>query len=131
MDGRGRWLDNVFIERLWRSVKHEEVYLKAYENLVEARRARRLLRVLQPPPPVPRAGRRNARSGLLGYTTYRASNSCMRSSEPPTNPVQLSRPTRPPLYFHFYNHRRRHQGLDDATPDQVYWATLRTQQAAA
>jgi putative transposase len=38
MDGRGRWLDNVFIERLWRSVKHEEVYLKAYENLTEARR---------------------------------------------------------------------------------------------
>ena len=33
MDGRGRWLDNVFIERLWRCVKHEEVYLKAYENL--------------------------------------------------------------------------------------------------
>jgi len=38
MDGRGRWLDNVFIERLWRSVKYEEVYLKAYENLSEARR---------------------------------------------------------------------------------------------
>jgi len=38
MDGRGRWLDNVFIERLWRSAKHEEVYLKAYENLSEARR---------------------------------------------------------------------------------------------
>jgi len=38
MDGRGRWLDNVFIERLWRSVKYEEVYLKAYEDLTEARR---------------------------------------------------------------------------------------------
>ena len=38
MDGRGRWMDNVFIERLWRSVKYEEVYLKAYENLTEARR---------------------------------------------------------------------------------------------
>jgi putative transposase len=76
MDGRGRWLDNVFIERLWRSVKHEEVYLKAYENLTEARRE-------------------------LG------------------------------AYFHFYNRRRRHQGLKDRTPDEVYWATLRTQQAAA
>jgi putative transposase len=32
MDGRGRWMDNVFIERLWRSVKYEEVYLKGYEN---------------------------------------------------------------------------------------------------
>lgn len=76
MDGRGRWMDNVFIERLWRSVKYEEVYLKAYENLVEARRS-------------------------LG------------------------------AYFDFYNHRRRHQGLADRTPDQVYWATLRTQPAAA
>ena len=76
MDGRGRWLDNVFIERLWRSVKHEEVYLKAYDNLTEARR-------------------------------------------------ELA------AYFHFYNHRRRHQGLADRTPDEVYWSTLRTQSAAA
>ena len=76
MDGRGRWLDNVFIERLWRSVKHEEVYLKAYENLTEARRE-------------------------LG------------------------------AYFEFYNRRRRHQGLSDRTPDEVYWSTLRTQPAAA
>ncbi len=37
MDGKGRWIDNVFIERLWRSVKYEEVYLKAYETVVEAR----------------------------------------------------------------------------------------------
>ncbi len=39
MDGKGRWIDNVFIERLWRSLKYEEVYLKAYENVAEARRA--------------------------------------------------------------------------------------------
>jgi putative transposase len=76
MDGRGRWLDNVFIERLWRSVKHEEVYLKAYENLIEARR-------------------------------------------------ELA------AYFVFYNCRRRHQGLADRTPDEVYWSTLRRQAAAA
>lgn len=76
MDGRGRWLDNVFIERLWRSVKHEEVYLKAYENLTEARR-------------------------------------------------ELA------AYFDFYNRRRRHQGLGDRTPDEVYWSTLRTQATAA
>jgi putative transposase len=37
MDGKGRWIDNVFIERLWRSVKYEEVYLHAYENGSEAR----------------------------------------------------------------------------------------------
>jgi putative transposase len=38
MDGRGRWTDNISIERLWRSVKYEEVYLKAYGSLSEARR---------------------------------------------------------------------------------------------
>jgi len=37
MDGKGRWMDNVFIERLWRSLKYEEVYLKAYETVAEAR----------------------------------------------------------------------------------------------
>ncbi|MGO8684332.1 MAG: integrase core domain-containing protein [Thermoleophilia bacterium] len=68
-DGRGRWMDNVFIERLWRSVKYEEVYLKGYENITEARRELK-------------------------------------------------------AYFDFYNHRRRHQGLADRTPDEVYWSTL-------
>ena len=37
MDSKGRWIDNVFIERFWRSVKYEEVYLHAYEDLSEAR----------------------------------------------------------------------------------------------
>ena len=37
MDGRGRWMDNVFIERLWRSLKHEDVYLKGYADGREAR----------------------------------------------------------------------------------------------
>lgn len=76
MDGRGRWMDNIFIERLWRSVKYEEVYLKAYEDLAEARRE-------------------------LG------------------------------AYFEFYNLRREHQGLGERTPDEVYWSTLGTEQAAA
>jgi putative transposase len=76
MDGRGRWMDNVFIERLWRSVKYEEVYLKGYDSIPEARR-------------------------------------------------ELAD------YFDFYNMRRRHQGLEDWTPDQVYWSTLRTEQTAA
>lgn len=76
MDGRGRWLDNVFIERLWRSVKYEEVYLKAYETIPEARR-------------------------------------------------ELA------AYFDFYNTRRRHQGLEDRTPDEVYWSTLQTERTAA
>jgi putative transposase len=37
MDGKGRWIDNVFIERLWRSVKYEEVYLHGYANGTQAR----------------------------------------------------------------------------------------------
>ncbi len=76
MDGRGRWMDNVFIERLWRSVKYEEVYLKAYESITEARR-------------------------------------------------ELA------AYFIFYNQRRRHQGLNKRTPDQVYWSTLQQTKTAA
>jgi putative transposase len=46
MDGKGRWVDNVFVERLWRSVKYEDVYLRAYAT--------------------PAA----VRAGLTGYFTY-------------------------------------------------------------
>ncbi len=69
MDGRGRWVDNVFIERLWKSVKYEEVYLKAYGSIAEAKK-------------------------------------------------ELAK------FFDRYNKRRRHQGLDDMTPDEVYWNTI-------
>jgi putative transposase len=64
-DGRGRALDNVFVERLWRSVKYEEVYPNAYRTVPDA---------------------------LLGLTRY----------------------------FAFYNQARPHQGLDYATPSEVY-----------
>ena len=37
MDGKGRWMDNVFIERLWRSLKYECVYLQAFETDAQAR----------------------------------------------------------------------------------------------
>jgi putative transposase len=37
MDGKGAWRDNVFVERLWRSVKYEEVYLRAYDSVSDAR----------------------------------------------------------------------------------------------
>jgi putative transposase len=37
MDGKGAWRDNVFVERIWRSVKYEEVYLRAYDSVAEAR----------------------------------------------------------------------------------------------
>lgn len=39
MDGKGRCLDNIFIERFWKSIKYEEVYLKCYESLIEARQS--------------------------------------------------------------------------------------------
>jgi putative transposase len=39
MDGRGNWRDNVFVERVWRSVKYEEVYLKAYDSVSHAQRS--------------------------------------------------------------------------------------------
>jgi len=37
MDGRGRWMDNIMIERLWKSAKYEDVYLKAYDSIPAAR----------------------------------------------------------------------------------------------
>ena len=37
MDGKGAWRDNVFVERFWRSIKYEEVYLNAYESMTEAK----------------------------------------------------------------------------------------------
>lgn len=37
MDGKGRWIDNIFVERLWRSLKYEEVYLKGYRNVSQAK----------------------------------------------------------------------------------------------
>jgi putative transposase len=37
MDGKGAWRDNVFVERLWKSIKYEEVYLRAYDTVSHAR----------------------------------------------------------------------------------------------
>ena len=37
VDGKGRWIDNVFVERLWRRAKYEEVYLRAYDSVADAR----------------------------------------------------------------------------------------------
>ena len=39
MDGKGHWVDNVFVERLWRSVKYEDIYLHAYDTVREAKAA--------------------------------------------------------------------------------------------
>jgi putative transposase len=37
LDGKGRYMDNIFVERLWRSLKYEEVYLNAYASVAEAK----------------------------------------------------------------------------------------------
>ncbi len=66
MDGKGRWLDNVYVERLWRSLKQEEVYRRAYESVSEARK------------------------GIADYLRY-------------------------------FNEERPHQGLDNRTPDDVFY----------
>ena len=66
MDGKGRWLDNVYVERLWRSLKQEEVYRRAYETVAEARK------------------------GIADYLRY-------------------------------FNEERPHQGLDNRTPDDVFY----------
>ena len=76
MDGKGRWVDNVFVERLWRSVKYEEVYLKAYESPRQAE-------------------------------------------------------TEIGQYFRFYNEKRRHQGLNRLTPDDVYFSGLSIEKKVA
>ena len=39
MDGKGRCMDNIYVERLWRSIKYEEVYLKSYESVAEAKQS--------------------------------------------------------------------------------------------
>jgi putative transposase len=39
MDGKGRCIDNIFVERLWRSLKYEEIYLNSYDDLGQARTA--------------------------------------------------------------------------------------------
>ena len=63
MDGKGRYQDNIFVERLWRTVKYEEVYLKAYSSVLEAQRGlgdyfRFLQRSQAPPGPgLPDSGR--------------------------------------------------------------------------
>ena len=66
MDGKGRWLDNVYVERLWRSLKQEEVYRHAYETVAEAEK------------------------GIADYLRY-------------------------------FNEVRPHQGLDNRTPDDVFY----------
>ena len=66
MDGKGRWVDNVFVERLWRSVKYEDVYLRAYETPTELRAGlARYFGFLQHQAPSQRTGPTHPRCGVL------------------------------------------------------------------
>ncbi len=76
MDGRGAWRDNVFVERFWRSVKYERVYLRAYDSVSAAR------------------------SDIANYIDG-------------------------------FNTKRPHSSLEDATPDEFYYAHLPTMKEAA
>jgi transposase InsO family protein len=94
MGGRGRWPDNVFVERPRRSVKHEEVYLKAYENhenLVEARRELRALSTSA----IAAADTRGSRTASPTRSTG-LRHALKQQLHEEQNPVQLSRPTQPP-----------------------------------
>ena len=65
MDGKGRYLDNIFVERLWRSIKYEEVYLKAYQTVAEARVGiNAYLEFLQPAETSPVFGLSNPSTGV-------------------------------------------------------------------
>jgi putative transposase len=73
MDGRGRWMDNVFIERLWRSLKYEDIYLKGYADGRESQGRHRFLDgLLQSPAPAPGAGEPDADGGLAQWHDRRA-----------------------------------------------------------
>jgi putative transposase len=94
MDGRGRWMDNVFIERLWRSLKHEDVYLKGYADGGEARagigawiafyNARRPHQALgnRPPMAVWREGVNGALGGNAVDMTLRLDDACASPTGP-------------------------------------------------
>ena len=100
MDGKGAWRDNIFVGRLWRTVKYEEVYLRAYASVSEARVSiGRYLRLLQRPAPAFIAWRADARTGILhppqpipaaaktGRTsTQAAALDLFRQAEPPPSP---------------------------------------------
>lgn len=70
MDGKGAWRDNVFVERLWRSLKHEEVYLRAYASVSEARAS--IGRYLD------FYNRRRPHQGLAGQTPDQAFNNALQ-----------------------------------------------------
>ena len=95
MDGKGSWRDNVFVERLWRSVKYEEVYLRAYDTVSEARAQSAATSASITADDLTRAltGRRPIRPTSTGYRRSRQPDPGRRSTYQTENPVQTNRAT--------------------------------------
>ena len=113
MDGRGRWMDNVFIKRLWRSLKHEDVYLKGY---VDGREARAGIAAW-----IAFYNERRPHQGLgdrMPTAVWRDG-----TSSPETDTVAEARASIGRC-LDFYNAGRPHSQHGGRTPDQVWFASL-------
>ena len=71
LDGKGLWMDNVFVERLWRRLKYEEVFLKAYETVREARQSIDYFRYFNAERRHSALGRRTPDTVLFDHRTLR------------------------------------------------------------
>ena len=100
MDGRGCWRDNVFVERLWRSIKYEEVYLYAYESVSAAKAGVGWYLEFYNGPPTHRARRPNPRRGILhprnlkerSLNEIRVAHRPIGSGQPATAENSLTKP---------------------------------------
>ena len=98
MDGKGAWRDHVFVERLWRTIKYEEVYLRAYRRVSEARRGLdRYVGMLQPAPPAFLTWRANARSGLFQPANANPGGGITRAEIHLSTAHNLFKTAQPPL----------------------------------
>ena len=98
MDGRERWRDNVFVERIWRSIKYEEVYLHAYSSVSEARAHRQIHRVLQLDSPTLQPEGALARSGILQPPASSPGSLNQRTELPPKKQQNLFKQPGPPHF---------------------------------
>jgi len=98
MDGKGAWRDNVFVERLWRSIKYEEVYLHAYKSVPEARAGiGRYLAFYNSRRPHSSLDRQTPDQALLQRAVTDNGGSITEAEIHLRNPRDLFRQTEPPL----------------------------------
>lgn len=100
MDGKGPWRDNVFVERLWRTIKYEEVYLRAYASASEARAGiGRYPGFYNSHRPNSSLDGKTSRSSLLQPADARGGSGVTETENHLENARQLCRSTEPPLQF--------------------------------